>query len=61
MSPEDLKLIGVKSGSNVKAKTAYGEVVVKVKESQAVKNGDDITFTFPLTVGLSTSALAVRL
>jgi len=39
VNPEDLKLVRVKSGSNVKVKTAYGEVVVKVKESQAVSPG----------------------
>lgn len=39
INPEDLKRIGVESGSNVKVKTAYGEVVVKASASQAVSPG----------------------
>jgi len=33
INPEDLKKIGVESGSNVKVKTAFGEVVVKAVSS----------------------------
>jgi len=33
LDPEDLKLLGVSPGQNVKVKTKYGEVVVKATES----------------------------
>ena len=39
INPEDLKKIGVESGSNVKVKTAYGEVVVKAVSSNTTSPG----------------------
>lgn len=39
INPEDLKRIGVESGSNVKVKTAYGEVVVKAISSTLTSPG----------------------
>ena len=39
INPEDLKKLGVESGSNVKVKTAYGEVVVKAVSSTLTSPG----------------------
>jgi formylmethanofuran dehydrogenase subunit B len=39
INPEDLKKLGVESGSNVKVKTAYGEVVVKAVSSTSTSPG----------------------